>query len=172
MPFVLARCWAVGAVVHVVSGYVISRGLVDLLATDERLDAFGWRLGLQHVPAVLTAVLTVLAAARSLPEERRTSRSLYLAASLIAPLAALGYGYAVQWPVSGIEGVLMPAVTLATGAAVGLSLDRLMEDTDAESAQAAPYFWRDGGAGAPAYIGGIGVAVGVVAALAGTGVGG
>ncbi|WP_327709103.1 hypothetical protein OG912_10390 [Streptomyces sp. NBC_00464] len=138
--FALARCWAAGAVVHVVSGYVISHGLIDLLATDERLDVFAWRLGLRHVPVVLTTVLTVLAAARTLPGERRTSRPLYLSASLVVPLAALGYGYASASQVSGFEGVLMPAVTLATGAVVGLSVDRLMDDTDAESPQAAPYF--------------------------------
>ncbi|MER5274717.1 hypothetical protein ABT025_03040 [Streptomyces sp. NPDC002809] len=178
MLFALVRCWAAGAVVHVVSGYVISRGLVDLLATDERLDVFAWRLGLQHVPAVLTTVLTVLAAARTLPEDRRGSRPLYLSAALVVPLAALGYGYgyghsyAVEWQVSGIEGFLMPVVILATGAAVGLSVDRLMEDTDAESSQATPDYWRDGGAGATAYIGGISVTAGVVAVLAGTGVGG
>lgn len=119
---------------------MISHGLIDLLATDERLDVFAWRLGLRHVPVVLTTVLTVLAAARTLPGERRTSRPLYLSASLVVPLAALGYGYASASQVSGFEGVLMPAVTLATGAVVGLSVDRLMDDTDAESPQAAPYF--------------------------------
>ncbi|MFD8689765.1 hypothetical protein [Streptomyces sp. NPDC059651] len=166
--FALVRCWAAGAAVHVVSGYVISHGLVDLLSTDERLDVFAWRLALRHVPVLLTTVLTVLAAARTLPGERRTSRPLYLSASLAVPLAALGYGYAAS-QVSGMEGVLMPAVTLATGAVVGLSVDRLMDDTDAESSQAAPYAWRDAGAGAAAYLGGISVAAGVVAALAGTG---
>ncbi|WP_405405197.1 hypothetical protein [Streptomyces sp. NBC_01104] len=170
--FALARSWVTGAVVHIIAGYVISRGLVDMLATDERLDVFTWRLGLQHVPAVFTTVLAVLAAARVLPEEQRDSRLLYLSAALGAPLAALGYGYAVLWDVSGMEGFLMPVVTLATGAAVGLSVDRLMEDTDPEPVQAAPYFWRDGGAGATDYLGSISVAAGVVAVLAGTGVGG
>ncbi|MEU9095555.1 hypothetical protein ACIOEW_10230 [Streptomyces sp. NPDC087901] len=178
MLFALARCWVAGAIVHVVSGYVISRGLVDLLATDERLDVFAWRLGLQHVPAVLTTVLTVLAAARTLPEERRNSRPLYLSAALAVPLAALGYGYgyghsyAVEWQVAGIEGFLMPVVILATGAAVGLSVDRLVDDTDAESAQATPHYWRDSGATATDYVGGILVATGMVAALAATGVAG
>lgn len=166
----LGRCWAVGAVVHVIAGYVISRGLVDPLATGERLDVFTWRLGLQHVPAVLTAVVTVLAAARVLPAERRTSRPLYLSAALGVPLAALGYGYAVLWQLSGMEGVLMPVVTLATGAAVGLAVDRLVDDGDTASPQATPYYWRDGGATATDYVGGILVATGVIAALATAGV--
>ncbi|MFI6862584.1 hypothetical protein ACIBKZ_22270 [Streptomyces sp. NPDC050421] len=163
---VLGRCWAVGAVVHVIAGYVISRGLVDLLATDERLDVFTWRLGLRHVPAVLTTVVAVLAAARVLPAERRTSRPLYLSAALGVPVAVLGYGYAVLWQVSDMEGALMPVVTLATGAAVGLAADRLMDDSDTASPQAAPYYWRDGGATATDYAGGILVAAGMVAALA------
>lgn len=166
----LARCWAVGAVVHVIAGYVISRGLVDLLATDERLDVFTWRLALQHVPAVLTTVLTVLAAARVLPAEQRTSRPLYLSAVLCVPLAALGYGYAVLWRLSDMEAVLLPVVTLATGAAVGLAVDRLMDDGDTGAPQAAPYYWRDGGATATGYVGGILVATGMVAALATAGV--
>lgn len=166
----LARCWAVGAVVHVIAGYVISRGLVDLLATDERLDVFTWRLALQYVPTVLTTVLTVLAAARVLPAEHGTSRPLYLSATLAVPLAALGYGYAVLWQLSDMEAVLLPVVTLVTGAAVGLAVDRLMDDSDAGASQAAPYHWRDGGATATGYVGGILVATGMVAALATAGV--
>lgn len=150
----------------------MSRGLVDLLATDERLDVFVWRLGLWHVPAVLTTVVTVLAAARVLPGEQRTSRPLYLAAALGVPLAALGYGYAVLWQVTDVEGALMPVVTLATGAAVGLTLDRLIDDSDTQSPRAAPYSWRDGGATATGYVGGILVAAGMVAALATVGAGG
>ncbi|HEY9330713.1 MAG TPA: hypothetical protein VIS09_21150 [Streptomyces sp.] len=166
----LARCWAVGAVVHVIAGYVVSRGLVDLLATDERLDVFTWRLALQYVPAVLTTVLTVLAAARVLPAEQRTSRPLHLSAALGVPLAALGYGYAVLWQLSDMEAVLLPVVTLVTGVAAGLAVDRLMDDDDTGSPQAAPYYWRDGGATATGYVGGILVATGMVAALATAGV--
>ncbi|MER7725170.1 hypothetical protein [Streptomyces sp. NPDC096323] len=165
----LARCWAVGAVVHVIAAYVVSRGIVDLLATDERLDAFTWRLALQHVPAVLTTVLTVLAAARVLPAEQRASRPLYLSAALGVPLAALGYGYAVLWQLPDMEAVLLPVVTLATGAAVGLAVDRLMDD-DADAPRSAPYYWRDGGATATGYVGGVLVATGMVAALATAGV--
>ncbi|THA73060.1 hypothetical protein E6R60_25735 [Streptomyces sp. A0642] len=166
----LARCWAVGAVVHAIAAYVVSRGLVDLLATDERLDVFTWRLALHHGPAVLTTVLTVLAAARLLPAEQRGSRPLYLTAALGVPLAALGYGYAVLWRLPDVEAVLMPVVTLATGAAVGLAVDRLVEDGDAEAPRAAPYYWRDGGSTATGYVGGILVATGMLAALATAGV--
>ncbi|MGW1230862.1 hypothetical protein [Streptomyces sp. NPDC002530] len=166
----LARSWIAGALVYVIAGYVISRGLVDLLASDERLDVFAWRLALEHVPVVLSTVLAVLAAARVLPYEQRASRALHLSAALGAPVGALVYLYATQSYASGSEGVLMPVVALATGAAIGLAVDGLMDDTDTVSPHAAPYSWRDGGAGAADYLGGISVATGVLAALAVAGV--
>ncbi|MCX4770161.1 hypothetical protein OG322_12255 [Streptomyces sp. NBC_01260] len=151
--FPLARSWAVGALVHLIAGYLISRGLVERLDTDGRLDVFTWRLALLYVPAVITTALTVLAAARVLPGERRSSRLLYPLASLAVPLVALGYGYAVPWAVTGVEGVLMPVVTLVTGSAVGLAVDRLMEDDGTQSAAPGSYNWRDGGATATDYLG-------------------
>lgn len=169
--FPLARSWAVGVVVYLIAGYLVSRGLVQMLATEERLDAFAWRLGLLHVPAVLTTVLTVLAAVRVLPDEQRESRPVYLAAALGVPLGALCYGYAMSWQVAEIEGFVMPVVALATGSAVGLAVDRLMEDGDAESAPSSPYSWRDGGATATEYLGVIILATAVVGALITTGVG-
>ncbi|THA65278.1 hypothetical protein E6P78_18495 [Streptomyces sp. A0958] len=130
MFFPLVRSWVAGTVVHLAVGYLVSRGLVGVLATDARLDDFAWRLGLLHVPAVLMTVLTVLAAARVLPEERRESRTLYVSAALGVPLVALCYGYATAWQVAGVEGAVMPVVAVATGAVVGLGVDRLMEEVD------------------------------------------
>lgn len=129
----LALSWAAGAVVRLTVGYLVAHGLVRLLGTEARLDHFAWRLGLLHVPAVLTTALTVLAAVRVLPEERRGSRALYLSAALAVPLVALCYGYATAWQVAGIEGAVMPVVAAATGAAVGLGVDRLMEDGEPDA---------------------------------------
>ncbi|WP_406454238.1 hypothetical protein OG782_24165 [Streptomyces sp. NBC_00876] len=170
--FPLTRSWAVGIVVYLIAGYLVSRGLVEMLATEERLDVFTWRLGLLHVPAVVTTVLTVLSAARVLPEEQRESRPLYLSAALGVPLGALCYGYAMSWQVSNAEGVVMPLVALATGAAVGLAVDRLMEDSDTEASPATPYSWRDGGATVTEYLGVIILTAAIVAALITTGAGG
>ncbi|MEU3221582.1 hypothetical protein ABZ695_00305 [Streptomyces sp. NPDC006976] len=129
----LALSWAAGAVVRLSVGYLVAHGLVRLLGTEARLDHFAWRLGLLHVPAVLTTALTVLAAVRVLPEERRGSRALYLSAALAVPLVALCYGYATAWQVAGIEGAVMPVVAAATGAAVGLGVDRLMEEGEPDA---------------------------------------
>ncbi|MFJ8918573.1 hypothetical protein ACIREK_03785 [Streptomyces sp. NPDC102415] len=174
--FPLSRSWAAGALVYVFGGYLMARALVETLATDERLELFGWRLALLHLPGVLVTVLTVLAAARLLPARHRDSRLLYLLGSLAVPVAGLAYGYAVAWDVVGSEGLVMPAVAMVTGAAVGLALDRLIEDRDDDtagpSAYTRSYDWRDGGATATEYLGVIVLVVALIGALALAGLGG
>ncbi|MFF3127472.1 hypothetical protein ACFVRD_35450 [Streptomyces sp. NPDC057908] len=173
--FALTRSWAAGALVYIAAGYLVSRGLVEMLATDERLTSFGWRLALLHVPNVITTVLTVLASARVLPDEQRESRLLTLLASLGVPLAALAYGFAVSWHLVGFEGTLMPIVSLVTGSAAGLAVDRLLDDHDREEQSPAPYHpysWRDGGATAMEYLGVIVLVVTMIGAMAMAGVGG
>ncbi|WP_327244595.1 hypothetical protein [Streptomyces sp. NBC_01320] len=171
--FPLSRSWAVGALVYIVAGFLVSRGLVETLATGERLEEFTWRLGLLHVPSVITSLLTVLAAARVLPEEQRESRPVYLAATLGVPVAGLAYGLFVSWHLVGIEGVLMPFVVLVTGSAAGLAVDRLLEEDDsAESVTPNSYSWRDSGATAMEYLGVIVLVVTMIGAMAMAGVGG
>lgn len=174
--FPLTRGWAAGALVYVVAGFLVTRALVETLATDERLDSFGWRLALLHLPAVLVTVLTVLAAARALPDRHRESRLLHLLGTLAVPVAGLAYGYVVAWDVVGTEGLLMPAVAMVTGAAVGLAVDRLLEDGDTDAAPSSTYTrsydWRDQGATAMEYLGVVLLVVALVGALAMAGVGG
>ncbi|MEU0135428.1 hypothetical protein ABZ172_15585 [Streptomyces sp. NPDC006296] len=172
----LCRGWAAGALVYVVAGFLVTRALVETLATEERLELFGWRLGLLHLPGVLVTVLTVLAAARALPARHRDSRPLYLLGTLAVPLAGLAYGYATAWGVVGTEGLLMPAVAMVTGSAVGLVLDRLVEDRDqgrvSPVVPARSYARRDRGATATEYLGVIVLVVALVGALALAGLGG
>ncbi|MER5742155.1 hypothetical protein [Streptomyces sp. NPDC002225] len=172
--FALTRSWAAGALVYIAAGYLLSRGLVELLASDERLAGFGWRLALLHVPNVITTLVTVLAAARVLPAEYRESRVVALGAALTVPVAALVYGLAVSWHLVGIEGTLMPIVSLVTGAAAGLAVDRLLEDRGEEDAPTPyqPYSWRDGGATAMEYLGVIVLVVTLIGAMSMAGVGG
>ncbi|MFE7238277.1 hypothetical protein [Streptomyces sp. NPDC057580] len=171
--FPLTRSWAVGALVYIVAGFLASRGLIETLATGERLEEFTWRLGLLHVPSVITSLLTVLAAARVLPEEQRESRPVYLAAALGVPVAGLAYGLFVSWHLVGVEGVLMPFVVLVTGSAAGLAVDRLLEEDDsAESVTPNSYSWRDSGATAMEYLGVIVLVVTMIDAMAMAGVGG
>lgn len=184
-----------GALVYVLTALLMARSLVETLATDERLETFGWRLALLHLPNVAVTVLTVLAAARTLPARQRASRFLYPLGALAVPVAGLVYGYAVARDVVDSEGLLMPAVTMVTGAAVGLALDRLAEDSDDAAAghpatyaqsqshshsqsQSQPrsrsrsYDWRDGGATATEYLGVIVLVAALVGALSLAGLGG
>ncbi|AWL40334.1 MULTISPECIES: hypothetical protein [unclassified Streptomyces] len=177
-PFLaLTRSWAAGALVYVAAGFLVSRTLVEPLATGERLDLFGWRLALLHLPGVLITVLTVLASARALPDEHRGSRPRHLSATLAVPLAGLAYGYAVSWDLVNSEGVLMPVVAMVTGVCVGLALDRLLEDragrppmTPVPSRRL--YGRSDGGATAVEYLGVVVLVVALIGALALAGLGG
>ncbi|MBM7437344.1 hypothetical protein [Streptomyces sp. HB132] len=177
--FPLSRGWAAGALVHVTTGFLVARALVGTLATDERLDSFGWRLAFLHLPNVLVTALAVLAAARALPGRQRGSRALRLVGALVVPVAALAFGYAVTWDVVNTEGLLMPVVAMVTGAAVGLSLDRLLDGRDTHSAPPShasaggrSYDWRDSGATATEYLGVVVLVVALVGALAMAGLGG
>ncbi|MGW4215437.1 hypothetical protein ACWEJZ_00180 [Streptomyces bacillaris] len=170
----LTRSWAAGTLVYVAAGFLTGRVLLELLGSGTRLETFGWRLALLHIPALAVTVLTVLAAARLLPDEYRESRTLYLLAALTVPSAGLAYGFAVSWEAVGIEGVLMPVVSLATGAASGVAVDRLLEERATRPAPPPTYAynWRDGGATATEYLGVVVLVVTLIGAMAMAGVGG
>ncbi|MGW6286250.1 hypothetical protein [Streptomyces sp. NPDC055107] len=173
--FALTRSWVTGALVYLAAGFVTSRVLVDLLGTEARLETFGWRLALLHLPALTVTLLTVLASARILPDEyRASSRTLYLLAALAVPLAGLLYGFAVAGDVVGIEGVLMPGVSLAAGAASGVAVDRLLEERATRTPEPPRYAydWRDGGATATEYLGLVVLVTLLIGAMAMAGVGG
>ncbi len=170
----LTRSWATGALVYLAAGFLSSRILLELLGSEARAESFGWRLALLHIPALTVTLLTVLAAARMLPDEHRPSRPLYLLAALAVPVAGLAYGFAVSWEAVGIEGVLMPVVSLAAGAASGVAVDRLVEERATRPAPPPTYSynWRDGGATATEYLGVVVLVVTLVGAMAMAGVGG
>ncbi|MFI7237135.1 hypothetical protein [Streptomyces cyaneofuscatus] len=172
--FALTRSWATGALVYLGAGFLTSRVLLELLGSEARLESFGWRLSLLHIPALAVTLLTVLAAARMVPEEHRDSRALYLLAALAVPPAGLAYGFAVSWEAVGIEGALMPVVALATGAASGLAVDRLLEERATRPAPPPTYAynWRDSGATATEYLGVVVLVVTLIGAMAMAGVGG
>ncbi|MFE3515022.1 hypothetical protein [Streptomyces sp. NPDC059166] len=173
--FPLSRSLAAGALAYVLSGMLLASVLIETLASDERLELFGWRLALLHLPNVVVTVLTVLASARAFPARHRGSRVLYLLGTLTVPVAGLAYGYWTTWDAADAESVLMPAVVVVTGAAVGLALDRLIEERGTDAPPPVPYGtraydWRDKGATALEYTGVIVLVVALVGALTLTGV--
>lgn len=174
--FPLSRSWAAGALVYLITGFLTARALVGTLATDERLASFGWRLALLHLPSILVTALTVLAAARALPGRQRDSPVSRLLGALPVPVAGLALGYVMTWDVVDTEGLLMPVVAVVTGAAVGLSLDRLLDDRDSDGAPSPAYTrsygLRDRGATATEYLGVVVLVVALAGALAMAGLGG
>ncbi|MGW2281706.1 hypothetical protein [Streptomyces sp. NPDC001770] len=145
----MIRSWVAGAFVQLGGGFMVGRALDVTLGTPERLDSFGWRLGLLHLPGLAVTACAVLAAARLLPDSHRASRVLYPLGCLAVPLTVLAHGYAVSWDLADIEGVLMPAASLVTGAAVGIAVDRLLEEraTVAVPPPSYPYGRRHDGGG-------------------------
>ncbi|MFE7773971.1 hypothetical protein ACFU5O_08730 [Streptomyces sp. NPDC057445] len=172
--FSLVRSWAAAVLVYFACGLLFAKALLEPLASVERLETFGWRLALLHVPGILTITLTVLVAARVLPESQRESTATRLLAALAVPVAALVHGYTVSWDFLAAEGMFMPVVALATGAAAGLAFDRLMEGrgSDGDAPAAYPYSWRDRGATALEYLGVVVVVVALILAVSAAGVGG
>ncbi|MGW0857951.1 hypothetical protein ACWD3D_22215, partial [Streptomyces sp. NPDC002690] len=141
----LARSWVAGALVFVALGFMADRASDVMLGPPERLEDFGRRLVLLHVPRLAVTALAVLAAARLLPDSHRASRTLYPLGCLTVPLAGLGYGYAISWDLAGIEGLLMPAASLIAGAAVGIALDRradTLSGTTPPAAKLSRIAWR------------------------------
>ncbi|MFD6421615.1 hypothetical protein [Streptomyces sp. NPDC060198] len=147
----LTRSWTAGALVFVTLCFMADRASDVMLGSPERLEDFGSRLLLLHVPRLAVTALAVLVAARLLPETHRASRTLYPLGCLTVPLVGLGYGYGVSWELVGIEGVLMPAVSLLTGAVVGIALDRLLDERASPHSPPSSYRYpypsgrRDGG---------------------------
>ncbi|WP_411082121.1 hypothetical protein [Streptomyces sp. cmx-18-6] len=172
--FALTRSWAAGGLAYIATGFLTSRLLFELLATETRLESFGWRLSLLHLPVLAASLLTVLAAARVLPDEHRESRALYLLATLTVPLAGMTYAFALSREAVGAEGVVMPLAALVTGAVSGVAVDRLLEDRATRPAPPPrnPYDWRDGGATATEYLGVAVLVITLIGAMAMTGTGG
>ncbi|MEU9197058.1 hypothetical protein [Streptomyces hundungensis] len=165
--FPLMRSWAAGIVMLYGSGTLLGFAY-DAFATTDRLDSFGWRFALIHLPNLLTTVLAVWLAARLLPEPHPTSRPLYLAAALAVPVLAAVRTLLVAREFLAAEGAMMMAATAVFGSAAGLALDHLRQ---ARRRGPAAYGWGDSGASATEYMGTIVVVAAVVTALSGTSLG-
>ncbi|MFF3453322.1 hypothetical protein ACFYXH_03145 [Streptomyces sp. NPDC002730] len=170
------RSWAAGIVALYGSGYLLGQMVFDLLADPQRLESFGWRLGLIYVPNMLSTTLAVLAAAWLIREPFRDRAPLYLTAALVVPVAALIRMLVVAWGMIRPEGIAMAVAAVIFGAPLGLVLDRIREDRgDDNPAPAYPgagnFRWADRGATATEYMGTIVVVTAVIGAVLATSVG-
>ncbi|MET7618297.1 hypothetical protein [Streptomyces sp. NPDC005408] len=126
--FALVRAWGAGAVVLVFSEYLQATVVYDHLATGPRLDTFGGRLLLIHVPNALCIALAAWAAARIHREPFRESVPAHLTAAFAVPVVAQALNMAVQWRELAAEGVLLSNAVLVVGCVAGYAADRLQDE--------------------------------------------
>ncbi|MGK5549737.1 DUF3488 domain-containing protein, partial [Streptomyces sp. URMC 127] len=165
--FSLVRSWAAGLVVTAVTGYLLGGLLTEALATPERLESFGWRLALLHVPGLLVVTLSVLAAARLHPGPYRQSLPLHLLASLAVPAAVTLRNLLSSWDPLVAEGLWTGVASLVFGGTGALLLDRLRDGRHDRGRHP----WDDLGQSATDYIGMLVVVVAVIAGLLATSAG-
>lgn len=175
------RCWAAAVVVQQGLAWFFSVALFAPLASEERLESFGWRLLLLHVPGLLAVFGGVLAAGRLHPSPGRLSWPRHLTATLTAPLVSLAFSLGTTWSMLAAEAIGMALATLAFGSATALALDHAMSgdgpDTGNLVGRGVPArhaYGRgwDRGATATEYLGVIVVVASLVIAVGGTSLGG
>ncbi|MGW8887618.1 hypothetical protein [Streptomyces sp. NPDC055749] len=128
MIFALARAWAAGIIVLIVTEYVQATVVHEHVATPERMETFGGRMLLIHIPNVICLALAAWAAARLHREPFRHSVPQHLAAAICVPIVAQLLNMAVQWEEMAAEGLFMSNVVAAVACVAGYAADRLQDD--------------------------------------------
>ncbi|MEU9013374.1 hypothetical protein AB0D12_27160 [Streptomyces sp. NPDC048479] len=123
----LVRAWAAGAVVLVFTEYAQATLVYDYVATGPRLETFGGRLLLIHLPNALCIASAAWAAARVHHEPYRASTPRHLTAAFAVPVVAQLLNMAVQWEELAAEGLLLSNAVLVVGCVAGYAGDRLQD---------------------------------------------
>ncbi|WP_406272752.1 hypothetical protein OHT93_24065 [Streptomyces sp. NBC_00191] len=125
----LVRAWAIGLVVLLFSEYLQAALVYEHLATGPRMESFGGRLLLIHLPNAVCIALAAWAAARIHREPFRESLPGHLTAAFAVPVVAQAINMAVQWRELAAEGVLLSNAVLVVGCVAGYTADRLQDET-------------------------------------------
>ncbi|WP_330173875.1 hypothetical protein OG875_10005 [Streptomyces sp. NBC_01498] len=126
--FALARAWAAGIVVLLLTEYMGTTLVNDHLATSENLETFNGRLMLIHIPNAVCIALATWASGRFHRDPFRDSTFQHALAVFTVATAAQGLNMALQWHALETEGVLMSNAVLVVGVVAGSSADRLQDD--------------------------------------------
>ncbi|MFI6086021.1 hypothetical protein ACIBBB_34635 [Streptomyces sp. NPDC051217] len=126
--FALARAWAAGIVVLLVTEYLQTTLVNDHLATTENLETFNGRLMLIHLPNAVCIALATWAAGRSHREPFRDSKPQHVLAVFTVGLAAQALNMVMQWQDLEAEGILMSNAVLVVGVVSGYAAERLQDD--------------------------------------------
>ncbi|MER7972971.1 hypothetical protein ABTX35_28910 [Streptomyces sp. NPDC096080] len=124
----LARSWAVGLVVLVLTERVLTSLVRTYLTDPEGVGSFGAALTLVHLPDLVCVTLASWAAARVHPEPVRRDPVRHAAAACAVPAAALALALALRphSPAPAGTALWMSTAVLLAGCAAGLLLDKLV----------------------------------------------
>lgn len=126
--FALARAWAAGIVVLLLTEYLQTTLVNDHLATSENLETFNGRLMLVHIPNAICIALSAWAAGRFHREPFRDSTPQHLLAVFTVGAAAQALNMVVQWENLEAEGILMSNAVLVVGVVAGYAGERLQDE--------------------------------------------
>ncbi|MFI7013016.1 hypothetical protein [Streptomyces sp. NPDC050164] len=121
------RAWAAGLIVLFISEYVQVTYYYETFASVDRLESFGGRLLLVHLPNAVCVALTAWIAGRLHREPFRDSMPRHLAAVFGVPLFAEVVTIVMHLGRASLEGFLMSCVVVVVGAVTGYAVDRLQE---------------------------------------------
>ncbi|MGY1454501.1 hypothetical protein [Streptomyces sp. SS8] len=125
--FALVRAWSVGFVVLLITEYLQVTYVYEVFATTERLESFGGRLLLVHLPNAVCIALAAWAAGRVHREPFRHSPVRHALAVFTIPVFAQVITVVLHWDRASVEGLLMSCAVMVVGAFTGYAADRLQE---------------------------------------------
>ncbi|MGW6506926.1 hypothetical protein ACWGCP_05130 [Streptomyces niveus] len=126
--FALARAWAAGIVVLLLTEYLQTTLVNDHLASSENLETFNGRLMLVHIPNAICIALATWAAGRFHREPFRDSQAQHVLAVFTVGVAAQALNMVVQWADLEAEGVLMSNAVLVVGVVAGYAAELLQDE--------------------------------------------
>lgn len=126
--FALARAWAAGIVVLLLTEYLQITLVNDHLATSENLETFNGRLMLIHLPNAVCIALATWAAGRFHRDPFRDSKPQHVLAVFAVGVAAQALNMVLQWQDLEAEGILMSNAVLVVGVVAGYAAERLQDD--------------------------------------------
>jgi hypothetical protein len=125
--FAMVAAWAAGLVVLVVTSYLQVTYVYETLGTAERLETFGGRLLVIHLPNAVCLALGAWAAGRAHREPFRESSVRHGFAVFTVPVFAQVLNLVIRRETVSLEGVLMSCAVAVTGAVAGYAVDRTRE---------------------------------------------
>ncbi|MEV7087337.1 hypothetical protein AB0O07_15770 [Streptomyces sp. NPDC093085] len=123
----MAAAWAAGFVTLGVASYLQVTYLYETLASTERLESFGGRLLLIHLPNALCVALAAWVSARAHREPFRDLPVRHAFAVFTVPVFAQVINLVLRWDRVSLEGLLMSCAVVVAGAVTGYAVDRIRE---------------------------------------------